>query len=1038
MNYYIPLHVHSMWSINDSIAKPHHIAKRCASINTSSCVISDHGSLSGSLRFIKACKAQKIKPILGIEFYIASQHASIKTQKNRKLQHLVILAKNLQGWYELVQLVCAANNPNNFYYKPRLSLEQIGELSPRNLIAIAGHLGSVLTSDVLAIENSSPNWHKDGEIKCKLLQSIFGKENFWLEVQRIDIDNNPKAKIISEIVRELSKKVGVACVATPDSHYCSREDAIDQRVIIANKLQTTLRGINSKLVNDEDVSLGQFFRSDNYHIPFYEEMIRVNTEEELANTLLIADQCESYDITSPPKLPQYPVPEGHNSLTYLRQLCRDGWRKLEPILEQTMSETGVSREKYGERFQEEFSTLERAGLADYFLIVKDLIDYAKSKNSLTGCGRGCLSPNTPIYLSNGNIKKISEINVGDNVITQYGQSNTVTNVFKYECNEELIKIRTYYGDQNGVVLTKDHKILAEKFVKKQYPPTWGNGSTLKLKTIEEPTGNLEWIESKNLSIGDWVFIPTPIIKQNNLEKIDLNKYADGSSLYCDEEFCYYQIKNPLTHNYKLHTKHSRYINIDKDFFRILGIFAGNGWLSKNIKSQIGLCTHSEKSNIIDFINSYFTKIGIHIVNRFSKTTKLVQFFIFSKFIKLLFQDLFNEYKSTSNTKHVPSIVFNSKPEYIESFLQGLYETDGYLQTKNSCRMRLTTTSHKMAYQVRFLNWILGKPANLRIDNRIDKREAFKNTKTSYYVNIPCGNKKTCFRKVKGGILVRILSIENIINKSNIVYDLEIENNHNYLTSSFLVHNSAAGSLILYLLGVTRVDPLRYNLLWSRFYNEGRNTKDNISLPDVDMDFERSFRPQILKHIRNTYGVDKVAQIITFGRMQGRSALKDVLRVYESCSFEEMNRITEFIPDESKIIDDLQEMRETSADGEASILEWSIENNPKELKQWVSIEGKNKDGSLRLAGDLAKRFEQAIRLEGTLRSSGKHAAGVVIGHTSLSNFCPLAYDKKAIDEDSQLIAAFEKDDLEKIGMLKLDALSISLLDKLHATQDLVNK
>lgn len=630
------LHSHSIFSILDSVAKPKNIAQRCAKLDISTCALTDHGNVSGSLRIIKSLKEKNIKPILGCEFYVSFTDAKIKTSENRKLHHLILLAKNLQGWKELIALVSDANHPDHFYYKPRLSLEQIGErISGKNIIALVGHLGSILTPYLL----DNPDWYKQGETQCRRLQDIFGIDNFFLEVQRIDISVNPLAKIMSEVVRELSVKTGIMAVATPDSHYCEREDAIDQRTILCSKLQTTLRNINNKLVNEEDVSLGQFFKSNNYHIPSYDEMREVNTEEELDNALLVANMCEEYSITSPPKLPKFPTPNGEPSLDYLRQLCREGWQRLEPKLEQVMKSNGLLRSDYGNRFKKEFSTIEKFDLlADYFLMVKDIIDYAHINNSLTGAARG----------------------------------------------------------------------------------------------------------------------------------------------------------------------------------------------------------------------------------------------------------------------------------------------------------------------------------------------------------------------------------------------------------------SAAGSLILYLLGVTRVDPLQYDLLWERFYNEGRNTIDNISLPDVDMDFERNFRPQILKHIRDTYGIDKVAQIITFGRMQGRSALKDVLRVYESCSFEEMNRITEFIPDEAKIIDELQEMREASPDGEASILEWALENNGKQLENWVRLDKSRESGKIEIVGDLGKRFAQAMRLEGTLRSSGKHAAGVVIGYTQLRDICPLAYDKKAESEDAALIVAFEKDDLEKIGCVKMDILSVSMLDRIHTIQDLVNK
>tara|TARA_R100000995_G_C3473208_1_gene119450 strand:+ start:100 stop:1308 length:1209 start_codon:yes stop_codon:yes gene_type:complete len=243
--------------------------------------------------------------------------------------------------------------------------------------------------------------------------------------------------------------------------------------------------------------------------------------------------------------------------------------------------------------------------------------------------------------------------------------------------------------------------------------------------------------------------------------------------------------------------------------------------------------------------------------------------------------------------------------------------------------------------------------------------------------------------------------------------------------------SAAGSLILYLLGVTEIDPIEYGLIFERFYNAGRNTEDHVSLPDVDMDFEIQNRDKTITYIKEKYGQDRVAQILTFSRMQGRGALKDVLRVHSACGFEEMNRITKWIPDEAEISDQLQEMREadkeSGGDGDASIIMWALENHPEELKQWCYI-----DSNGNLQGAMAKRFEQAIRLEGTKRSQSKHAAGVVVSQQPLNEVAPLVFDKKT----KEPIAGMEMGDLEAMGHVKFDILGIALLDKIHGVKKIV--
>jgi len=197
----------------------------------------------------------------------------------------------------------------------------------------------------------------------------------------------------------------------------------------------------------------------------------------------------------------------------------------------------------------------------------------------------------------------------------------------------------------------------------------------------------------------------------------------------------------------------------------------------------------------------------------------------------------------------------------------------------------------------------------------------------------------------------------------------------------------------------------------------------IQMPDIDIDIPIDKREQVLEYIKSKYGYGKVSQMITFNTMKGRGALKDVLRVYGNISFEEMNSITKFIPDEAKIADELQEMKEDT--GEASIIRWALENNTDKLKEWCYIA---EDGSL--AGPLSKRFEQAIRLEGTKSNQSKHAAGVIIGTEDLASLCPMVYDNR----NDQLIAGMEMNDLESLGLIKFDILGIAYLDKIMSVSE----
>ena len=260
-----------------------------------------------------------------------------------------------------------------------------------------------------------------------------------------------------------------------------------------------------------------------------------------------------------------------------------------------------------------------------------------------------------------------------------------------------------------------------------------------------------------------------------------------------------------------------------------------------------------------------------------------------------------------------------------------------------------------------------------------------------------------------------------------VHDISVENSHTYNVEGLGVHNSAAGCLVSYLIGITNIDPIKYNLMFDRFYNSGRNTKDRISMPDIDVDVPINKRENIIQYIKNKYGEDKVSQMITFNTIKGRGALKDVLRVYGNISFDEMNKITKNIPDEAKIADELQEMKEET--GEASIIRWALENNADGLKDYCYIDSNNT-----LNGPLAKRFEQAIRLEGTRSNQSKHAAGIAISASPLKDICPMIYDSK----NEQMIAGMEMQDLESLGIIKFDILGVAMLDKIMTIQDLLKE
>ncbi len=378
MSKYFPLHLHSHFSLLDGLNKPTQIADRIEELELDGCAISDHGSITSAVQMQTELKKKNKKSVLGCELYLSNDLATIRTKENRKLFHQVVLAKNNAGWKELIRITSDSNHPDRYYHKPRLDFKYFEQNPTKNIITFSGHLGSHLS-------NVAQQQGKEAAIKAAYyLRDLFGKDNFYIEIQRIDQDINTDARIVADILDEVAKVTGIPKVATADSHYCSKEDAEDQRVCLCTNLKTTFARVrNAMLSDDEEFGLDCFFKSSNFHIPSFEEMAAIHTGDEIENTLRIAAEVEDYNILGKPILPPFPCPNGMSEAEYLRQLCRDGWaREIQNKVPK--SEHGI----YADRIKMELGVLQGAGLSGYFLILEDVLRFCKSNGWLVGPGRG--------------------------------------------------------------------------------------------------------------------------------------------------------------------------------------------------------------------------------------------------------------------------------------------------------------------------------------------------------------------------------------------------------------------------------------------------------------------------------------------------------------------------------------------------------------------------------------------------------------------------------------------------------------------------
>lgn len=1017
------LHNHThLGSLLDGLSKPEELIEKAIKSNIIAISITDHGTMNAVVKAQKAKKkvieklkgteyedaAKSIKIINGCEMYVR-----VEDNINR---HLVVLAKNLSGYKALIKMVSEATKVENKWRKPRLSIEQMARFNKdKNLISFSGHPGSDLADEIFANIKGAYNASTEEEVRSyihpqcrkKLLAKAdeyiqaFGKDNFFLEKQLFDMKRMPAQIVIAKAMDWLSKETGLRIVSTCDSHYVLQSHAEDQRILLCNSLKTTLPKIYKQLASDEDdVGMGGFFKTDKYYLPTAEEIYNLHLEEEIKCSLEIAELIDSYDLSNPPVIPNFACPDGLSADEYMRQLCRQGWTEKLTFSSKEMKSEYANRVKY------ELEVLQGAKLSDYFLIVQDFIRHVKQEGYLVGPGRGCLSPYTKILTKYGRVKNISDIEIGEYVYTIDGTLKKVLNKFKYNNNEELLNIKCYYGDREGVSLTKDHKVLVEKAIFNK-----------KTQRYNRPVGKLNWIRADQIQKNDWVFYPN--IQYNYIEDFvfDLSILCDNYLLEYDDNYVYqYRINHCVK---QLVHKNNRFIKFDNDFCKLLGYFTGDGCIRQSQDYNAYFSFHINHTDKIEFIKNVLIKYDFDISERSQLKTNSHQIIVNSKFFNRLIKYLFYNYRFTSITKHVPSEIFNLSIDNIRSYLDGYIWADGYISDK--CNTSNTKSiSLDLSYQIKFLFNLVGVCCSINHYQTNDKRCKINNIVHSVIFSnkVP---KNQHIERVKDGMLLRVSNIETC--NSDDVYDLEIEDNHNYCTSSFIVHNSGAGSLVGYLLGITAVDPIPPGLIFERFYNAGRNSPGKISLPDYDIDIQGAAAETTIRYLKDKYGHENVGQIANYGRLMGRACLKDVLRAHEACDFQTMNKICSFLVDESAIADELQEMKEE--EGESSIIKWALENNAKELSEWAWLDEKTGD----INGPYGKYFSQAIRLEGTYRQRGKHAAGYVIYPGPVTDICPVTYNK---DGDCEI--DFDMHDVEYTGGVKMDILKVWVLDKIADCAD----
>ena len=374
MDKFVHLHTHSHYSLLDGLSKIDQLVDRAKELEMEAFAITDHGNLYGSVEFFKKATKAGIKPIIGLEAYVASRSRHDKESGiDSTRYHLTLLVKNEVGYKNLVQLV-TKSHLEGFYYKPRIDHELL-EKHHEGLICLSGCFTSEFSR---AIEKGDLKKAKE---VATFYKKLFG-DDYYIEIQ-------PQSPDLIKAQVQIAKELDIKVVATQDSHYISKEDAPTHEVLLAIQTGNKLDDEDRFTFKGNDVS----FRSAKEMQGALQEagLDGENIKQAIGNTVLAADKCTFEFKLGVLHLPKYKLPDGEeDSFEYLKKLVDAG---IETRL-------GKETEDVRKRADHELSIIQTTGFADYFLIVQDMVNWAKSRGIVVGPGRGSAAGSLVSYVLN--------------------------------------------------------------------------------------------------------------------------------------------------------------------------------------------------------------------------------------------------------------------------------------------------------------------------------------------------------------------------------------------------------------------------------------------------------------------------------------------------------------------------------------------------------------------------------------------------------------------------------------------------------------
>jgi DNA polymerase-3 subunit alpha len=376
---FVHLHLHTDYSLLDGAIQIKKLAQRAAELKMPAVAMTDHGNMFGAISFYNEMKKVGVKPIIGSELYIARGNHKDRGEPDRPkgMNHLILLARNLEGYRNLVKLT-SMGYTEGYYYKPRIDRELLQE-HREGLIGLSACLSGVPSSLVMHDQM------EEAEAQANLFHEILGEGNYFLEVQQqsgIDIQER-----VNKGLFEISRRTGVPLAVTNDSHFLNREDFEAHRALLS-------------IGTGKPLSQGSMHYSPDHYFRSQQEMWMLfgrDLPDALENTVRIAERCNVEIPMGEHHLPVFRVPDGHTVDSYFAAVARAGLEeRWETVVKETPNRKH-SLEEYKDRLEHELKVIQQMGFPGYFLIVWDFIRFAKDNQIPVGPGRGSAAGSLAAY-----------------------------------------------------------------------------------------------------------------------------------------------------------------------------------------------------------------------------------------------------------------------------------------------------------------------------------------------------------------------------------------------------------------------------------------------------------------------------------------------------------------------------------------------------------------------------------------------------------------------------------------------------------------